>query len=65
MSVPEPNVIIAGLRATAAGRALRDVAGRRVQPPKVVVGTPPSSPVRPNGTVMARSPSAVEGYALY
>ena len=36
------------------------------QPPKtVVVGTPPSSPVRPNGTVMARSPSAVEGYALY
>ena len=35
------------------------------QPPKAVVATPPSSPVRPNGTVMARSPSAVEGYALY
>ena len=35
------------------------------QPPKAVVATPPASPVRPNGTVMARSPSAVEGYALY
>ena len=37
------------------------------QPPKtVVVGTPPSSPVRPNGAAaLARSPSAVEGYALY
>ena len=35
------------------------------QPPKAVIHTPPASPVRPNGTVMARSPSAVEGYALY
>ena len=37
------------------------------QPPKTfVVGTPPSSPVRPNGAAaLARSPSAVEGYALY
>ena len=36
------------------------------QPPKAVVATPPSSPVRPNGAAaLARSPSAVEGYALY
>ena len=57
----------ASLRAAAtADERFATSRGVASQPPKtVVVGTPPSSPVRPNGTVMARSPSAVEGYALY
>ena len=56
----------ASLRAAAtADERFATSRGVASQPPKAVVATPPSSPVRPNGTVMARSPSAVEGYALY
>ena len=58
----------ASLRAAAtADERFATSRGVASQPPKtVVVGTPPSSPVRPNGAAaLARSPSAVEGYALY
>ena len=56
----------ASLRAAAtADERFATSRGVASQPPKAVIHTPPASPVRPNGTVMARSPSAVEGYALY
>jgi hypothetical protein len=58
----------ASLRAAAtADERFATSRGVASQPPKtVVVGTPPSSPVRPNGAAQfVRSPSAVEGYALY
>ena len=58
----------ASLRAAAtADERFATSRGVASQPPKtVVVGTPPSSPVRPNGAASAaRSPSAVEGAPLH
>ena len=57
----------ASLRAAAtADERFATSRGVASQPPKAVIHTPPASPVRPNGAAaLARSPSAVEGYALY